>query len=90
MIVRKPVNECRTAEEYSAANLPHGYGSGIQLIAWVAAYEEVAVEHVERARRGYPAPWLARKVTPADEAQILQHYLEAVDEIAFNNMENYR
>lgn len=41
-------------------------------------------------RRGRPAPWLARKVTSEDEAEILEHYLETVDQIAFRNMEKNR
>lgn len=49
MIIKKPVDECRSAAEYVAANLPHGDGEAMALLAWVAEHGEVALEHIDRA-----------------------------------------
>ena len=49
MIIKKPVDECRSSAEYVAANMPHGGGTVFHLLAWVAEHGEVAMEHIDRA-----------------------------------------
>lgn len=48
MIIKKQVDECRSAAEYVAANMPHGDGAVFHLLAWVAEHGEVALEHIDR------------------------------------------